>query len=240
VLHGFSATPHEQLWLCQALSTAGYTVFAPRLAGHGTDYRDLRRVHWRDWLASGLDAYYSLRQICQRVVLLGHSMGGALALTLAALPEVEVAGVAVLAAPYQLPSRFARWAGLWRFVMPYVAMPLDPTFQAWTLAEEAKRGETPFGGLRYTTWALNGVHQMRGLLAEMRAGLGTVRAPVCLVYATQDQTVPYAHRALFEAALGERVLEAHCIESGGHYVTKDVAHETVNAALTAFVARVTT
>ena len=46
VLHGFTATPSEVRWLAEHLAGQGHTVYAPRLAGHGTTPEALARTRW--------------------------------------------------------------------------------------------------------------------------------------------------------------------------------------------------
>src|SRR2546428_13926904 len=70
--------------LAEALSVSGWTVSVARLAGHGTSPDDLARVTWQEWVASAREAYRDLRHRCRQVALAGLSMGGALALYLAA------------------------------------------------------------------------------------------------------------------------------------------------------------
>src|SRR4030095_16396304 len=77
-LHGFTASPAEVKWFAQHLAAEGYTVYAPRLAGHGTRPQDLARTRWTDWYASASDGYHLLRQQCEKVFVCGMSMGGLL------------------------------------------------------------------------------------------------------------------------------------------------------------------
>src|SRR5690606_32782666 len=83
VVHGFMASPAEVVWVGQHLAEQGYTVYVPRLTGHGIDPTHMQRMIWQDWYAQVLDAYHILRQQCDVVVAIGHSMGGLLSLLLA-------------------------------------------------------------------------------------------------------------------------------------------------------------
>jgi carboxylesterase len=98
LLHGFTANPEEMQFLADDLHGRGYTVLNIRLAGHGTDPRDLARTRWTDWLLSVEDGLDLLRGLSRQTVLIGQSMGGMIALTAAA--QYPVAGVVALSTPY--------------------------------------------------------------------------------------------------------------------------------------------
>ena len=83
-LHGFTASPAEVRWLGEHLAGHDYTVYGPRLPGHAPHPHDLARYRWQDWYLTALDGCHLLHSHCQQVFVVGHSMGGCLALLLAA------------------------------------------------------------------------------------------------------------------------------------------------------------
>ena len=62
----------------------------------GTKPEDLLLVQWEDWVATVQQAIEELRRSCDRVFVLGQSLGGTLALRVAAHNEID--GVITLAA----------------------------------------------------------------------------------------------------------------------------------------------
>jgi carboxylesterase len=89
LIHGFTGTPRDLQGLGEALQGRGLAVRIPRLPGHGTNGRDFLATGWRDWLRCGADAYADLHAICPRIHLVGYSMGGSIAVILAARFKVE-------------------------------------------------------------------------------------------------------------------------------------------------------
>jgi carboxylesterase len=79
VLHGLTATTQSVQGLADALAAAGFRTAVPLLPGHGTTVEDLETTRWEDWVAAADGAYRELAAVCQRVVVVGLSMGGSLA-----------------------------------------------------------------------------------------------------------------------------------------------------------------
>jgi carboxylesterase len=83
LLHGFPGTPAEMRPLAQFLNDHGWTANAPLLPGFGADIETLPKRSYREWIATARTAVQTLRREHERVVLIGFSMGGAVALNAA-------------------------------------------------------------------------------------------------------------------------------------------------------------
>jgi carboxylesterase len=79
VLHGFTGNPSSMRSIAERAVTAGYSVELPRLPGHGTSVEDLMTTTWADWTNAAEQAYDDLAERCERVGVIGLSMGGGLA-----------------------------------------------------------------------------------------------------------------------------------------------------------------
>lgn len=82
-IHGYTGSPHDFEYMAKEVNRVGFTVSVPRLPGHGTCGEDFLMTTARDWLRRVFDAYYDLKAICDRVHVVGLSMGGVIALILA-------------------------------------------------------------------------------------------------------------------------------------------------------------
>jgi carboxylesterase len=82
--HGFSGHPASMAPWGEALAGQGNAVVVPRLPGHGTTWQELNTLTWADWYAELTEAFDRLVAENDAVVVGGLSMGGTLALRLAA------------------------------------------------------------------------------------------------------------------------------------------------------------
>jgi carboxylesterase len=82
LVHGFTGIPAHCRPLAAALNDSGYTVIAPRLAGHGTSVEDLATTGADDWIASAREAVEEVADH-RRIHLAGLSMGGLISILLA-------------------------------------------------------------------------------------------------------------------------------------------------------------
>lgn len=79
VIHGFPGTPAETRSLGQALHQAGWTVHGLLLPGFGPQLASLGQRRYADWVAAASQALQTLQQDHQPTLLVGFSMGAAVA-----------------------------------------------------------------------------------------------------------------------------------------------------------------
>lgn len=89
VLHGFTGNPASMRSIAEQLAGVGYSVELPRLPGHGTTVEDMMTTTWPDWSGAALEAFDALNAKCDKVAVVGLSMGGSLTAYVAeSRPEV--------------------------------------------------------------------------------------------------------------------------------------------------------
>lgn len=236
-LHGMTGTPFEVRWLGQHLNEQGWTVYGPRLAGHGTTPDDLKHVHWHEWVAGALAGYELLRQHCDQVFVMGLSMGGALALLLAAQAPVD--GVVTMSAIYDMPI-------LRHPLLPVVSRLIDRApkardpearqkFLEHVRAGQIERGEEPVPRPGYDVWVLPAMRQMAAMLRVLHERIGQVTAPALLVHSQADHTVSFDNLQKIYDGIGSTEKRQLVLEHSGHVCTEDVEYPQVFAAVTEFV-----
>ncbi len=232
-IHGFMASPAEIRWLGKHLADQGYTVYGPRLPGHATDYKDMTRHRWQDWYAAVEDALAVLRTQCERVLVVGHSMGGMLGLLLAANSKID--GLAALATPVLFNNRSMANANLIKWVRPYTDQSDNSPFIQVVRDEQARRGENVIGRVRHDLWSTAAVGELFALSIVVQASLPHVQAPLLLIYSEGDKTVGLNNRDMILANVKSSVVEQHTLKRSDHILPQDSERETVFELVAAFI-----
>jgi carboxylesterase len=227
LLHGFTAAPHEMVRLGAHLANNGYTTLGPRLAGHGTSLDDLARTRWPDWLASAEDGLHLLRGMCDRIVLMGMSMGGLLSVLLAA--DQPPAGLVLMSTPITLlQSPLRRWLKPLSLIVPRVRKGppdwYDPSVNAERVA--------------YPAYSTRAVAEVQDLITRARTTLPLVTVPTLIIHSRNDTFVVPANAELLLSELGAKDKKLLMVEGSNHLITLDAARQQVFQAAQAFVRRV--
>lgn len=192
-LHGYSASRQEVDPLCDQLaSTLGANVFYTRLAGHGRAPAAMGEVTGNDWLNDAAAALAIGQQIGERVILVGTSTGGTLALWLAQRGLTETVAAQILISPNLGPK--ARASEL-------LAGPWGAQLLALLVGEEYRWQPLNEDHAKYWTWRYpaRALLPMMAVVREVReAGLEQVRMPTLTIYSPNDRVVDPS-----------RILEAH-------------------------------
>ena len=118
LLHGYTGTTAEMRPLGNHLHSLGYTVLCPRLPGHGTSVEDLKETVASQWVAAAKLGYAILAKQYSKIYVAGLSMGGLLAIVIAATEKVERA--AFLATPIFLQDKRAPFLPILRYFIHYL------------------------------------------------------------------------------------------------------------------------
>jgi len=228
MVHGFTGAPNEVRPLGEHLASRGYTVLGVRLAGHGTTMDDLIRMREQDWIASVEDGYNILRGICDRIYILGLSLGGVL--TLHAAAHLDVAGIVVMSAPYETTQKTI--AAL-RPIVPLLS-------KVWRSTPKRKPRVPGKSGklLNYPAMPIRSFAEIDDMIKLMRASLKKVTAPALVIHSKADRSVPVDHAPLILAGLGSEDKDLLILEKNSHVVTRGEGQSLVFEACEAFLQRI--
>ncbi|WP_406149819.1 alpha/beta hydrolase [Streptomyces sp. NBC_01012] len=207
--HGFTGSPQSLRPWAGYLAERGLTVSLPLLPGHGTRWEDMAVTGWQDWYAEVDRELRELRQRCERVFVLGLSMGGALALRLAAKHGDGIAGL-VLVNPAN------KVHGLSAYALP-VARHLVRTTKGLT-GDIALEGAQEVG---YNRVPLHAAHSLRAFFRQVDAALPQVTQPIMLLHSPRDHVVPPADSARILSRVSSRDVEEILLEQSYHVATLD-------------------
>ncbi len=224
LLHGFTGSPLEMVPLAEALAQDGFTVHVARLAGHGTSPEDLAQTTWADWVASARDAYQVLRARCRSIAVGGLSMGGAIALHLAATEDPGA--VVVMSTPVRLRPLLHYLARAVRPVMPYVPV----------LVRVGPRSSDALSyRASYPRIPLGAAGDLSLLLDRMRELLPQVRAPLLVAQGRRDWAVPPESAEMICAHVASEVRRLVWLPNSRHLVTLDRDREILFSEVRRFL-----
>ncbi|NEW09518.1 alpha/beta fold hydrolase [Paenibacillus sp. SYP-B3998] len=221
MIHGFTGSPSEFRRIGYELQDQGYTVNAVRLPGHGTTPEEMIRTGWTDWYGHVLESYDSLAVVCKRVVVMGHSMGGLLALKLAV--ERHTAGVISLATPIFLATRKTMLAVPLQHFIKYVE---KKPKQIPTLLDES---------CAYTKTPIRCVVSLRKLVKQVKKLLPQVQAPTWIGQGTKDAIVLKESAAYLHRQIRSEVKEIHYYPESSHGMLLDQERDRIYADISAFI-----
>ena len=207
--HGFTGNPASLRPWAEHLAAAGHTVRLPRLPGHGTTWQEMNRTGWPEWYAEVSAALGELRSRCDRIVVGGLSMGGALALKLAAEHGAAISGVVLVNPCVLLQDR------------RLAALPVLRRVSASTgaVGDDIKRaGVTEHA---YPRVPLNALHSSLQLYKALRPELGRVTQPLLLFRSAVDHVVPASSSALVLSSVGSADTTEVVLPDSYHVATLD-------------------
>lgn len=225
LIHGLNGSRHDMKELHELFVSEGMVAENMLLPGHGTRVSDMFSLGWPEWASAVRTELAMLKQRCDVVFLVGHSLGGALSLHVAA--HEEVAGVISMCAPLHLRPVTARVVRLIRRLTPVL-----PTIREDVRDPAARRLYTR-DVYRWTPLAP--VESMMQFLPQLRAELPHITVPTLVINAIHDHVVPAHDGREIYRLLGSKEKHLVTLHRSFHVVMKDHDREEVFAKTLAFI-----
>ena len=197
LVHGLMAAPEEVRQLADFIHAQGYTVYAPRMAGHGTSALDLAQRSPAEWIASVERGHTILQCCCERIVAAGFSTGAAIMLQQVIQHPNAYAGLISISAPLKFKKFSARFA-----------RPLA-TWNRWCQAAGLPQLAIPFATnhadnphINYLRCPVRSIAQIQQLMRSLYRGLPGVTIPALVIHANEDPKVDVQSGRDIHARLG--------------------------------------
>lgn len=204
--HGFTGSPQSLRPWAEYLAAEGYAVRLPLLPGHGTTWQDMATRHWQEWHHAVDAAYLELQAECDFVFAAGLSMGGALALRIAATRPV--AGTVVVNPGLVIDDPRAAVVGLLKYVLKSTPAIANDILKPGV--DEGAYPRTPVAA----------AHELKKMYKDTIALLPRISAPLRIFRSSVDHVVSDASIE----QLKERVtapMEFSTLENSYHVATLD-------------------
>lgn len=224
LLHGFTSSVRTVDGLAPRLDSAGIPYRIPVLRGHGTRYQDMAGVKAQDWYEDAEAALLDLAKSVDRVVVIGLSMGGLVALNLGIRHPDKIAGVVTLAAAL-------------RFVDPLapVAPALSSFVKSWPSPEAFRDKSLKHTSQNYPKFMTESFGELLRYARATEARLPQFKVPICVLQSKRDQVVkPLAANVIYRD-VGSEHREIHWFFKSGHEMGQDCEKDAVFDAAMAFV-----
>jgi carboxylesterase len=227
LVHGMGSTPYQVRSLGEYLAWQGLTVLGIRLPGHGTTLDELEETtadQWLNAIDTGID---QLQQTCSHIFLVGNSLGGVLALAIAARRQRELAGIVTISTPVSstvlirlledpaVPERFAR---------PDLAEVLcsDRRIGTFQYAEQSKK----VLAAAYEVFKLN------------QTTISQIHIPMLVIHSGRDRSVPVENAHYLIKHVSSTDTDLVILNDSAHLPTLDFDKERVQVACLSFIERI--
>ncbi len=222
LIHGFTSTPAELRELGENLMKEGYSVLGIQLKGHGTTVEDMERSNHTDWLDSSVDGYNRLKQNCDKIYVIGHSMGSLLSMYLA--ENFHVDKLVTLAPPLVTKNRAANYAHLFKYFVKYVEWP-----------HKERPNEQSKYLLGYKKIPMKSIADFNKLSSIVKKDLNKITSPILIMYSHNDDTVDNTSVNLMISKIRSSIKERICLEESGHNLTVESEKHEVFKAISKFL-----
>ena len=206
LIHGFTGSPKEIQIVADDLYQHGMDVVTPILPGHGdVDRKKMRtEAKWKEWVLEGERAVENMLKTHEEVYVVGFSMGGMIAIYLAAKYPIK---------KLVLLSASVYYMNIQRFVGSLRGMTTKDQWSRYLY----KIKKTP----------LVATIQFRRLVKELVRYIELVQVPTLIIQGELDDLVdPKSARYIYNTILSEEKY-LHYLPKSRHVICHDVEKDTV-------------
>lgn len=222
LIHGFNDSPRAYHLMAPALAELGFAVRVSRLPGFGLRASDAQEWTYADWIQATVAEASALRMRFDKVVLVGHSLGGAVVIgVLRAEPDLADAAVllapAIAVADDRSPLLSARaWHRVASVALPFTDFFFSP-FDRNDALNPAMRNppEKPPFSSRVV------VDQAFALMKANQTAAPLIKTPVLVALSNRDAVTDWRAAQRFYEELGSAYKKLEIVSSSAHALPED-------------------
>ena len=203
LIHGLAASLHDWDDLIPPLTQNGYSTYAVDLLGHGDSPKIGARAYQMDWIFEHFFEWMKSLRLTEPAILIGHSMGGHVALEYARRVSAWTRGLILIAPFYsrlQLPfllrntygrTRLSEWIvgrtpeWLFRFFVEVSSVAIGHSVGSLRALPERVRAQTILDYKRTAP----GIYHVPNVLSDMTGYLSEINTSTLVVWGEQDKTL---------------------------------------------------
>lgn len=222
VIHGFTGSTQSIRFLGEEIAEEGYTVYGPRLTGHGTSHEDMEKASYQDWVKNVEDGYYKLKETCADIFVCGLSMGGTLTLYLAE-NHPEIKGIMPINAAINMPEMIKNYK---------ILSKSETRFVEGIGSDIKKEGVIE---LAYSKTPVKSISDIIALTENVRKSLVKITSSALIIKSREDHVVPPGNSDEIISnisSVDKKLLE---LQNSYHVATLDYDKELIAKECIAFI-----
>jgi pimeloyl-ACP methyl ester carboxylesterase len=201
MIHGLAASLHDWDDLIPEVATNGYACYAPDLLGHGDSPKVDSRTYEMDWIFEHFFQWMKSLRLTEPAILIGHSLGGHIALEYARRVSAWTRGL-ILVNPFysrsQLPFLIRNAYGhtgelvfpriptrVFKFFVDVSSFAMGHSVGALRSLPEHIRAQTVLDYKRTAP----GVYYVPNVAADLTRYLPEVNTPTLVIWGDRDKTL---------------------------------------------------
>ena len=192
--HGFLGSPFQFWDLADSAYESGCSAYVFLLPGHGKGITEFKKVKGKEWESFAEKTILNIVREYEKIIIVGHSMGGLLALKAAGNPQNHICGVMLMNTPVyvHLTVRSA-WTGL--------KVVLQKTDRQNEIVKSYAQINSVKGAFWQYPLCLPRVFDLLGLMRRAPRFLSSVQVPVLITQSQNDEIVGQRSVKILERGL---------------------------------------
>ena len=214
--HGFLSKHEQMVPLSNYIyETLGWETSLVELTGHGYDQENIATATWNNWVDDVKEKYLNLKQRCNKVYMIGFSLGGCISAYVASLKSIRPEGLIIVNGVFGVKNVFNK---LLPGVMIYNKVCSKLKLQKIMLESITNDSEDP--DLNQPLVNLSATNELRKMSKIAGTILQDVKCPTFLIQEYNDPTVFYGS--------GKRAFKKLGATFKRFYTTKLNTHLTIH------------
>lgn len=204
IIHGFTGTRNEVFDIENHFVEKNWLVYTPELPGHDGNKQSMKEVNYKAWVYKAQVGLEELMERCEKVYIIGFSMGGVIAGYLAARYPVDKLVLVASAVYYLNPKQIAEDVKGWIMESFRGELNQNDIYQFY----RKKVQETP----------MSATLEFAKLVKKLRHALSDITTPTLIIQGEKDGLVPSRSAEYIYDHIQSEEKEIFFFENAKHYI----------------------
>lgn len=223
LVHGLTSSTQEMEELSSHLYSRNYTVLATLLKGHNTTPSDLKDTEWGDWYSSVEEDLNFLSTQCNKIFVVGLSIGATLSMHLTAKKRLSnIKGLILLSPAIFYVNPFAKLTPLVKYIKKYKVKNYSNYYperkQAYYDIADEKALQ---GRIAYKKAPISSIASALDLINIVKKEIKDIQVPTLIIHSLKDHTIKVQSSRYIYDNLNLKEKRLVFVKKSGHVLTVD-------------------